>query len=345
MDILITIDYELFGNGTGDVKSHMIEPTQKLMSLGERYNVPITFFVEVEEFLAFERYATELTGILGYNPADLIRNQIIDMIRRGHDVQLHIHPQWKDAHLENGIWVLDRNATSIDALFSKEDEAVQYVKARKNVLEKLFETIDPGRKVSAFRAGAFCAQPGKLLIPALCQNGIKFESSVVNGLYRTHGQGELDYRYAPVANSWRVKEDVAVEDPSGTLTEIPIGSRMQWRFQQLSYGRIKAKFSRKVPREKQQETLKEIGVSKNPLSVIRFLLKKAPTKFDIHNVEARTLLKLIKSSCHLKDNPQTVVLIGHTKEHLSDNNVENFLGSIQKNSGLRPVTFNKLLTD
>ncbi len=343
MNILITIDYELFGNGTGDVCTHMIEPANRLMTLGEKYNIPVTFFVEIEEYLAFERYSSELTKKLGYDPAEMVRKQVGDIVRRGHDVQLHIHPQWKDAHFENGSWILNRDVNNIDSLFNDIQDTVDYIKTRKNALEKLFETVDPKRKLCAFRAGAFCAQPGKLLIPALYQNGIKYESSVVKGLHRTYGQGKIDFRFVPDSTFWRVMDDVAVKNSEGLITEIPIGSKMQWRFQQLSYNRIKAKFSGNVPKEKQQETLREIGVSKNPLSILRFLLKKAPTKFDIHNVEAKKLLRLLKTYYKKEEGTRTVVLIGHTKEHISDTNVDNFFRLLKNNQDLRPVTFNTLI--
>ena len=38
-NILLTLDYELFGNGNGDVFKHIIEPTNILLALAEKYNL------------------------------------------------------------------------------------------------------------------------------------------------------------------------------------------------------------------------------------------------------------------------------------------------------------------
>ena len=47
---LLTLDYELFGNGSGDVFKHIIDPTYKLLALADKYNVKFTFFFEVIEY-------------------------------------------------------------------------------------------------------------------------------------------------------------------------------------------------------------------------------------------------------------------------------------------------------
>ena len=49
-NIILTLDYELYGNGSGNVFRHIIEPTEKILSIAERYNVKITIFFEVIEY-------------------------------------------------------------------------------------------------------------------------------------------------------------------------------------------------------------------------------------------------------------------------------------------------------
>ena len=67
-----------------------------------------------------------------------------------------------------------------------------------------------------YRAGAFSAQPGTKLLPALAKNGFVIDSSVVKGLVQDKGYGSgLDYRKAPSAKEpWRVSRDV-IEARSG----------------------------------------------------------------------------------------------------------------------------------
>ncbi|MBN1294585.1 MAG: hypothetical protein JXB48_22290 [Candidatus Latescibacteria bacterium] len=40
IQIILTVDYEIFGNGQGDVEKLVIEPVTRLMRLGDRFGVP-----------------------------------------------------------------------------------------------------------------------------------------------------------------------------------------------------------------------------------------------------------------------------------------------------------------
>ena len=104
--LAVTVDYEIFGNGSGDVLQHVIEPTERMARVCERHGVPLVVYFEVEEYLAFERYAGELKRDLGYDPAERIREQIRSLVLRGHDIQLHLHPEWVGARYVDRRWVL-----------------------------------------------------------------------------------------------------------------------------------------------------------------------------------------------------------------------------------------------
>src|SRR5206468_2929755 len=104
--------------------------------------------------------------------------------------------------------------------------------------------------------GAFAAQPGKKLLPALAANDFVIESSVVHGLHRRDAYVGYDYRNAPLGKRlWRVGNDVAVEDNEGLLHEFPIYSVMRRRLHQVTPRRLKAKFSANVPRSSQSELI------------------------------------------------------------------------------------------
>lgn len=342
--IVLTIDYEIFGNGTGDVREHVVDPTERMARIAERYDAPLTIFVEMEELLAFERHASELRDQLGYVPHDLIRGQVKDLAERGHDMQLHLHPQWHHAALVGGRWRLDDTKQTVDSLFSTVQETIRYIGDRKGELEEMVRGSAPNKPVVAYRAGAFSAQPGRNLIPALVKNRIEIDSSVVVGLQHQNEYLRLDYRNAPADKPmWRVGADVAVEDPSGPLVEIPIGSVSGRRFHQATFGRLKAKFSKHVPREQQGKLIRELGVSGNPLQLARFLWQEVPIKFDFHNVSPRKLLRWIQAVP--KPPPgslDVVVLIGHTKEHCDDRMFESFVAAAAAEQDLRIVSFGEL---
>ena len=94
INLIITADYEVYGNGSGCVINCLIKPTDELLKVANRYKIPVTFFVDVCEIWAFE--AVEEAGLwdLDYSPSALIKEQLKNAIKDGHDVQLHFHPQW-----------------------------------------------------------------------------------------------------------------------------------------------------------------------------------------------------------------------------------------------------------
>ncbi len=116
--IVLTVDYEIFGNGSGDVRQHIVEPAERMARICERlWIAPLTIFFEAEEYLAFERHAAELETSLGYDPAALIREQVASLVRRGHQFQLHLHPQWYGARFQDDRWLLRPEMETVDQLF------------------------------------------------------------------------------------------------------------------------------------------------------------------------------------------------------------------------------------
>jgi hypothetical protein len=318
--VILSVDYEIFGNGTGDVRQHMTVPTEDMARLCEKHQAPLTVFVEMEETLAFERYARELTERIGYNPYREIRNQVVDLARRGHDIQLHLHPQWHNTRLVNGEWELDDSKPTVDSLFSDQHATTAYIRERKQALEEMTGASNRSHRVVAYRAGAFSAQPGSKLIGALAENDFVLDSSVVHGLQRKDEHVHLDYRNAPAGKSlWRVEADVAVEAPQGRLWELPIASTPGRRLNQLTFGRLKAKFSKNVPKAQQSRLMKQLGVRKSPLQFARFLCQRVPLKLDFHNVAPAKLVRWIRNAPRpLAGLPDVVVLIGHSKEHINN---------------------------
>ena len=51
--ICLTEDHEIFGNGSGDVRRHIIEPAERMARVCEKFGVPLTVFFEVRSIWAF----------------------------------------------------------------------------------------------------------------------------------------------------------------------------------------------------------------------------------------------------------------------------------------------------
>src|ERR1039458_10354222 len=112
--LILSVDYEIFGNGTGDVRQHVIQPTARMAGACQRQGLPLTVFFEAEEYVAFDKFSRELTRALGYDPASLIRDQIRSLVQVGHDVQLHLHPEWHGADFRDGKWILHPEHKTVD---------------------------------------------------------------------------------------------------------------------------------------------------------------------------------------------------------------------------------------
>jgi hypothetical protein len=336
--LVLSLDYEIFGNGLGDVRQHVTEPAERMARACERYNVRLTVFVETEELVAFKRYRDALHRELGYSPADLIEEQIASLSSRGHDVQLHLHPEWVGAEYKAGRWLLQPHKGTVDSLYGSAEETGDYIARRKQLLEEL-----SGRDIVAYRAGAFSAQPGAKLLPALAANAVVIDSSVVRGLTRADGHAAFDYRNAPAKSAWRVSQDVAHEDESGSMWEVPIYSVPRRRFQQATWRRLRAKFSRHVPKEKQAEMIKQLGIKGNGAGFLKSLGARVPSKLDFHNVSARTMLRWVKSAAQPSPGlPDVVVAIGHTKEHVDDASFERLLQLVASEPGVEVATFSEV---
>ena len=339
--LLLTLDYEIFGNGSGDVRQHMVEPTEQMARICERYEVPLTIFFEVEEYLGFCRNARDLEQALGYDPARLIREQVRSLVRHGHDVQLHLHPQWYGARFASGHWVLRPEMVTVDHLFGTIEETVSYIAERKALLEELIGGVSE-RRVSAYRAGAFSARPGGKLLAALAQNDIQFDSSVVRGLFCQTGDYCLDYRDVKTRKRlWPVSDDVIREDPDGLVWEVPIHSVLARRYQQLTFSRLRAKFSGNIPKTQQKQMVNRFFRPRQPIDTVKALFEPVPLKLDFHNQTSAEFCRAIASAEQEDDlGPVDVlVAIGHSKEHVDDRAFEALVKSISQKPGIEIGTF------
>ena len=108
LNLILTADYEVYGNGSGSVPNCLIKPTEDLIEVCNAFNVPVTFFVDVCELWAFEEVEKNGMWDMDFSPSGLIKNQLSNAVSKGHDVQLHFHPQWLDyEYLKNGNWKLE----------------------------------------------------------------------------------------------------------------------------------------------------------------------------------------------------------------------------------------------
>lgn len=218
--LLFTFDYELFlGARSGSVNDCMIEPTQKLMEVFEKYGVPAIFFVDTtylsllkEKSNKFEKCAADFKAIAA---------QLQQLIRKGHYVYPHIHPHWKDAvyHQETNQWSLkDVKHYRFNSLPDSEKASV--FESSINVLREIILPVNAHYEINSFRAGGWCLQPFTDFKPYFEKYGIKYDFSVLPQVYQLSSAQYFDFSMSPDKPVYHFEEDVVAEHPQGKFIEL-----------------------------------------------------------------------------------------------------------------------------
>ena len=330
--LLLTLDYELFGDGSGNVFKHIIEPTKSIMAMAERYGAKFTVFFEVVEYWRLKQ-EWEDSNHMGYdrNPVEAMEQQVLDMISRGHDVQLHIHPQWVDAKWEKERWTVDFDNWRLSDFNSPAMTLKQLVSRGKLTLEEIIQPHYPNYECYAIRAGGYNAQPSKALVKAMRECGIKVDSSVVPGA-KEHGLLSI-YNYSSSPRSmgkWYVadKLEESSKDPTDII-ELPIVSFPIVRILKfLSLTKIKSILLNRKSAQASYNAKTTLGVeSCSILRKISFFFKKEYQTWDyclfpcwLHRYFLRKISK--------QKSRDIFVVIGHPKSLVSTKGLEFLLKNI-----------------
>jgi len=248
--LVITTDYELFGNGSGDVKNCMINPTDLMMELLDKYGAKLTVFAEMMEYWKIKEAINEgLLSVKDYNPCLEIEKQLKKMIFNGHDVQFHMHPQWVDAIFHDGRWHLNYKYWRTPLVpgglgnVKRSDSLIGLFSQGKKCLEKLGKSVNKNYECIGFRAGSYCIQPHKLVFEAMEKTGFVFDSSVFPYGFERSRYSYYDFRKITNANPYRPNpKDISLHDPNGPIVEMPIYSRNLYLPLSFTYSLLPKKY-------------------------------------------------------------------------------------------------------
>ncbi|MDX6531939.1 MAG: hypothetical protein QOH41_4229 [Blastocatellia bacterium] len=187
--LALTHDWELRGDGSGDIEQIQFAPLRRLLEIYAKFGVRTTVLPDVMQQLRFRRLETENPELKPL--ADSWDEQVCEAARRGQDIQLHLHPHWRTAEYREGKWQL-RGDWSI--LNYDRDGAYAMLADGKAYLENLLQPIDPSYRCLAFRAGALAAAPSAHLFKSLVSLGIKLDVSIAGGVFVNNDDLQLDYR-------------------------------------------------------------------------------------------------------------------------------------------------------
>ncbi len=340
--LVFTNDWELYGDGSGDFFEIQAEPMKHIIDLFDKYNAKMTFFAEIAQQLSFRHNSKAYPKFAAI--CETWENMVKHAIERGHDIQLHLHPQWIDAKYIDNKWLLNMDKWSIAKL--NRTECSSFIMESKEYLENIGQQSTSEYRVIGFRSGSYCTLPSQPLIDCLYSNGICYDTSVTKGWYHNN---LYDFRNAHSnVKPWYFSDNYnrSVPKEHSKLMEFPIYSVKKSHslllkkfspklYYQFFFGikNIKKEIAWQVEKEKIKDIRypkKNRKLRKGILTKLQ-LFKKAILKSDYiqlsyDDLPASVFVKEISKLAKLKgESYLPVVAIGHTKDIHNTDNLENIL--------------------
>ena len=214
MNIFLTLDYELFmGYRPGTPMNCLIEPMNALTAVVEKYGARFVIFVDAAYLYRLKQLSS--SSLKAKEDLNLVSHHLQDLNAKGHDIELHFHPQWLFSDYSNSGWSMDLKHYKLADL-NLSDVYAQF-KETKNILDNIIE-----RQTIAFRAGGYSLNSFNDYIKLLRDNAIKIDSSVLRGKFKKGNFQSYNYAITPNKSSYRFSDNVCVEDVTGDFVEYPI---------------------------------------------------------------------------------------------------------------------------
>jgi hypothetical protein len=356
-------DWELSGNGSGDVRQLQFEPMRRLVSIYNRLGIRGSFNAEVMQQITFRQHQdshNELK-VLADEWDDIVR----ETFRQGHDIQLHVHPQWHNAEYRDGRWKLTADWSILN--YSRED-ALQMLRRGKEYLENLLKDVDPNYRCVSFRSGAWCIAPSPHMLELLVELGIVFDMSIVAGVKYDTRNIKLDYTgceeeflpYYPVMTDARKVSD-KVEPIVCVPTNCFYASRRQVLQHHLekAVDKVRSKIAGPTTVSDNGRSVAAYGEEWAQIdgSLTKRIYRKGIVPYlrgkhtisDLAQLDYPLMKEMIDSirkrsrASGLTDVP--VVLENHTKDLHNFSELERFLEKAVESSDIRFVTLTELATN
>ena len=354
-------DWELSGNGSGDIRQLQFEPMRRLSSIYNRLGIRGSFNAEVMQQITFRQHQApdnELKRL-----ADEWDDIVSETFRQGHDIQLHVHPQWDNAEYQNGRWKLTADWSILN--YSR-DDALRMLRQAKEYLENLLKGVDRNYRCVSFRSGAWCIAPSPHMLDLLVELGIVFDMSIVAGVKYDTRNIKLDYTsceeeflpYYPVMTDAR-----RVSDKAEPIVCVPTNCFYASRKQVLQHhlekavGKVKSKITgptnidngRSVAAYGEEWAQIDGSLTKRIYrkGIVPYLRGKH-TISDLAQLDYRLMMEMLDSirkrarASGLSDVP--VVLENHTKDLRNFSDLEKFLQQVVESSDIKFVTLTELAT-
>ena len=178
--LLIEDDCEVMGNGLGNVMEHQFLPSLMMMELAQRYNVKMTFMVDVAHQLTLRRHLDDTKLRI---QSELWDDMVLLMKSMEFDVQLHLHPQWVGSKYKDGNFFLDSNWNVGRCDYQTQRTLITQAVA---YLQDLIRPTFPDYSVHSFKAGSWGMQPSAGLLELFSEVGISILMGPRDGMVLPH---------------------------------------------------------------------------------------------------------------------------------------------------------------
>jgi len=352
--ILIEDDWELKGNGAGNIAQLQYIPSIFLLDIAHKFGFKVTFMVETLQQFAFLENSDKDRNIK--IQANLWEDNVKLMIEGKHDVQLHIHPQWYHVLYREGYFELNDkwNIATYDS-----QAQLDMIKSSMEYLNTLIKPLNPFYRIETFKAGSWALQPSEVILNNLADNGIRIVIGVGKGIKYVNKDFFVDYTM--------IEEDTQpyypdfsditkVSDRKERLFIIPLP------FYKLRINRFLARakrnfFSLIVPPFNPKEFFYSPGIHKPSVivpqipGVIKRMKQSFNVKsFDIGDADFEDLKsgidQIIYKALKIEREIVPIVLQSHTKAYLGNlSSIERFFGYLTEkySNHITFMTFSEFL--
>lgn len=354
-------DWELSGDGSGDPRELQFAPMRELVRIYNAHGIRGSFNAEVLQQLAFTDYQDEHAELREF--AGEWDAAVQETFRQGHDVQLHIHPQWSNAEYEDRRWDLkgDWSILNYGAV-----EAREMISRGKTYLESLLRPINSDYACVSFRSGSWCIAPSPFMLDLLADLGIVFDMSIVGGVSYETRRINLDYSqceedflpFYPVMTDAR-----RVSDKPEPIVCIPTnhfyGSRRQTLQHHLrkAADKVKGRVASQATANKSSRTVESYGhewAQTRHESKLTRIYEKGIVPYlagkhlisDLAQLDyalMSEMLQSIRRRARASGLPEVpVILENHTKDIRDFSDIERFIAKVSKAPDIKCVTLTEL---
>lgn len=348
--LALTDDWELRGNGSGDIEEIQFRAMRELVDLYDAHGVKSTFNAEVMQQLTFRKLQDSYPQLK--TRADAWDEHVRMAFSRGHDIQLHIHPQWSKYSFENDRWRLSGDWSLLNY---KPEASFAMLSAAKTYLEDLIKPLDANYQCLSFRSGSSAIAPSPFVLTQLAQLGIVFDMSIIQGLRVNTRNLQLDYTacdegflpFYPQLNDAR-----KISRRAEPIVCVPIFSFDLSRRRCVAevLAKVKAKATAGNSHVQASPEWDDVGRSSLPAKVydkvVQPCLKGKHVVADIGRLDFPSLREMLKAIRHAarksKQSDVWVVLTNHSKYITDFSPIDRFLTEARKHDDISFVTLSTI---